>query len=141
MDFVCKSRVGNNHSGNKILVVDDNRTYLRFAEAALQEAGFHVLVSEDIWISPLVSREKPALILMDVSIGTTVGTTAVAALKKRSFGQNIKILLHSSESPARLAELSRDCMADGYICKDGNASTLVSSVRSFIAARGEPVHA
>lgn len=121
---------------NKILIVDDNRTYLRFAEVALQQAGFTVLVSEDIWISQVVAREQPKLILMDVSIGTTVGTTAVIALKKRSFGQNVKIVLHSSEPPARLAELARECNADGYICKDGNAVNLVRQVRGCLSRTG-----
>lgn len=122
--------------GGKVLVVDDNRTYLRFVEAALQQAGFEVLVSEDIWITQIVAREQPRLILMDVSIGTTVGTTAVTALKKRSFGQNVQIVLHSSELPARLAELARDCNADGYICKDGNAANLVRAVRSYLSRIG-----
>ena len=123
-------------SGSKVLVVDDNRTYLRFVETALQQAGFDVLVSEDIWISQVVAREQPGLILMDVSIGTTVGTTAVIALKKRSFGQNTRIVLHSSEPPAKLAELARDCNADGYICKDGNAVNLVREVRSYLSRTG-----
>lgn len=117
----------------KILIVDDNRTYLRFAEATLNQAGYEVLTAEDIWISATVSRERPSLILMDVSIGSANGATAVTAIKKRSFGQGIKIVLHSSEPDVRLAELSRDCNADGFVCKDGNPQTLINSVRQFLA--------
>lgn len=116
----------------KVLIVDDNKTYLRFAESALSSAGFEVLTAEDIWISPVVAREKPGLILMDVTIGSANGTSAVKAIKKRSFGQGIKIVLHSSESDAKLAELSTGCDADGYVCKDGNADNLIRRVRQFL---------
>ncbi|HSC76349.1 MAG TPA: response regulator [Pseudomonadales bacterium] len=120
----------------KVLIVDDNKTYLRFAEAALQSAGFHVLTSENIWISHLVASQKPQLILMDVTIGSANGTSAVIAIKKRSFGQGIKIVLHSSESDAKLKVLSRDCNADGYVSKDGNEVNLVNSVKRFLAKAG-----
>lgn len=121
---------------DKILIVDDNRTYLRFAEAALHKAGFDVLTAEDIWISALVASQRPHLILMDVTIGSANGTSAVIAIKKRSFGQGVKIVLHSSESDARLAELSHGCNADGYVSKDGNEANLVKSVKYFLAKAG-----
>ncbi|SRR5690554_794688 len=118
----------------KILVVDDSKTYLVFALHALKNAGFTVLQSEDIWITQLVKRERPDLILMDVTLGVVMqGTNAVRALKKCSFCEGIKIVLHSSEPAEKLEELYIGCGADGYITKDGEAETLVKKVKEALS--------
>ncbi len=116
----------------KILIVDDSKTYLLFASNALRTAGYRVLQSEDIWVSHLVKEEKPDLILMDVTLGAVKGTNAVSALKKCRFSDSSKIYLHSSEKSEKLAELTRECGADGFIPKDGNGHNLVLKVNAAL---------
>ncbi len=114
----------------KVLVVDDSKTYLLFATNALTDAGYTVLVAEDIWVSRIIREQQPNLILMDVSLGASKGTNAVTALRKCQFSDGIKIYLHSSEKSEKLAELTRECGADGYIVKDGSESNLAKKVTS-----------
>ncbi|HEY9034321.1 MAG TPA: response regulator [Pseudomonadales bacterium] len=118
-----------------ILIVEDSKTYLALASAALKAAGFRVLQSETIWISRLVSQHRPDLVLMDVSVGGCKGTAAVAALRKCQFGQDLKILLHSAEPDSLLSTLSKDCGADGFIGKSGDCDTLVERVKKALASR------
>lgn len=117
---------------SKILVVDDSKTYLAFATAALEDAGYTVIQSQDIWISRQIRTECPDLILMDVSLGPSKGTCAVSAVKKWNFSTGIKIFLHSAESAETLSELARDCGADGFIRKDGSAQQLARKVSSAL---------
>jgi len=118
----------------KILVVDDSKTYLVFATHALESAGFSVFQSEDIWISRLLESHRPHLILMDVNLGVMQGTNAVKALKRHKFCEGAKFFLHSSETAESLEELTADCGADGYITKDGQAETLVLKVQQALAS-------
>lgn len=117
---------------SKILVVDDSKTYLAFARAALEDAGHTVIQSQDIWISRQIRTESPDLILMDVSLGPSRGTCAVSAVKKWNFSHGIKIYLHSAESAETLSELTQSCGADGYIRKDGNAMQLARKVNAAL---------
>ena len=119
-------------SGKKILIVDDNKTYLTLASSLLQDAGFDTCMSESIWISRVINQYKPSLVLMDVNIGSSNGTSAVVALKKRSLGDGIKIFLHSSEPDSVLSKLSAECGADGFIVKDGKGENLVGAVRKAL---------
>ena len=118
---------------SKILVVDDSKTYLAFATAALEDAGYTVIQSQDIWISRQIRTESPDLILMDVSLGPSKGTCAVSAVKKWNFSTGIKIFLHSAESAETLAALAKDCGADGYIRKDGSAQQLARRVSTALS--------
>ena len=119
-------------SNNKILIVDDNKTYLTLASSLLQDAGFDTCMSDSIWISRIINQYKPNLVLMDVNIGSSNGTSAVTALKKRSLGDGIKILLHSSEPGEVLSRLSAECGADGFIVKNGKGENLVGEVRKAL---------
>lgn len=116
-------------SSGKILIVDDSKTYLAFASAALERAGYETLVADNIWVSKLISVEKPDLVLMDVTLGYSDGTSAVSAVKKRNFGSGIKIYLHSSEPAKKLSDLCLACGADGFIEKNGDAQRFINSVQ------------
>lgn len=98
----------------KILVVEDSKTYLQFVTGVLTKAGYEVLSASNAWVTNIVNQERPDLILTDVQLGAVSGVAAVTALRKRTFS-GIKILLHSSEPSAALAEMAKSCMRTG-IC-------------------------
>lgn len=121
-------------AGNKILIVDDSITYLQFAATSLQTAGYDVVTSNSAWISGIVIKERPDLILMDVQLGSVSGVAAVSVLRKRSFARDTCILLHSSGAHDKLAELARSCGASGCLVKDGRAESLIRSVKQALAS-------
>jgi twitching motility two-component system response regulator PilH len=126
-------------SKSKILIVDDSKTYLHFAVGALEKAGYEVISADNAWISNVVNRERPDLILMDVQLGAVSGVAAVSALRNRNFCAGIKILLHSSETNDTLAEMAKTCGADGYLHKDGREDTLLQGVQRTLRSREKQV--
>ena len=66
---------------NKILVVDDSKTYLQLASNALKRGGYEVLTADNAWISNIINQEKPDLVIMDVQLGAVSGVNAVTALR------------------------------------------------------------
>lgn len=124
----------------KVLVVEDSKTYLQFVSSTLGKAGYIVLTSDNAWITNTVAIEHPDLILMDVQLGAVSGTAAVSVLRKRSFCKNTHILLHSSEPQEKLADMARACGADGYLCKDGREQTLLRAVKQILSPLEAKVH-
>lgn len=116
----------------KILVVEDSKTYLQFVTGVLVKAGYEVLSASNAWVTNIVSQERPDLILMDVQLGAVSGVAAVSALRKRSFCHGIKILLHSSEQSSVLAEMTHSCGADGYLPKEGSEERLLQGIRRVL---------
>jgi CheY-like chemotaxis protein len=116
----------------KILVVEDSKTYLQFVTGVLTKAGYEVLSASNAWVTNIVNQERPDLILMDVQLGAVSGVAAVSALRKRNFCNGIKILLHSSEPSAALAEMAKSCGADGYLPKEGSEERLLQGIRQVL---------
>ena len=102
----------------KILVVEDSKTYLQFVTGVLTKAGYEVLSASNAWVTNIVNQERPDLIL--------------TALRKRNFCSGIKILLHSSEPSAALAEMAKSCGADGYLPKEGSEERLLQGIRQAL---------
>lgn len=125
-------------SKGKILVVDDSKTYLHFASSALERGGYEVLTADNAWISNIINKEKPDLVIMDVQLGAVSGVNAVAALRNRSFCKSTRIVLHSSENADALASMAKSCGADGYLPKDGNELTLLRCVRQVLSNTPTP---
>ena len=123
----------------KILVVDDSKTYLHFAVSALEKAGYSTLSADNAWISSLVAKERPDLILMDVQLGSVSGVAAVSVIRKRSFARDTCILLHSSSAHDQLTELAHSCGANGCLVKDGRAESLVRAVKQALAANQKAI--
>ncbi len=119
-------------SKEKILVVDDSKTYLHFASSALERGGYEVITADNAWISNIINKEKPDLIIMDVQLGAVSGINAVTALRNKSFCKSTRIVLHSSENAETLASMAKSCGADGHLTKDGSELTLLRCVKQIL---------
>lgn len=121
--------------GKKILIVDDSPTVTVFTKSVLLRHGYVVESADNIWISSQVSTFHPDLILMDVHLGASLGTAAVAALRNRSFTKKILLILYSTLDLDQLEKLAAECGADGVIPKRSDPDYLVRQVRRcFIEA-------
>lgn len=121
--------------GKKILIVDDSPTVTVFTKSVLLRHGYVVESADNIWISSQVSTFHPDMILMDVHLGASLGTAAVAALRNRSFTKKILLILYSTLDLDQLEKLAAECGADGVIPKRSDPDYLVRQVRRcFIEA-------
>lgn len=121
--------------GKKVLVVDDSPTVQVFTRSVLTGGGYEVETADNIWISTQVSAFHPDMILMDVHLGTCLGTAAVAALRNRKFTKQILLILYSTLELEELETLAAECGADGVITKRSDADYLLRQVRRcFIEA-------
>jgi DNA-binding NtrC family response regulator len=116
--------------GKKVVVVDEDTTYLELAQDVLEAGGFRVIASRPaLGLRDMIRREVPNLILVDV-----VGLGAVVA----------DVLARSSSCPVYLLaqddqlgeERVRFSGAAGFIHKSARAIGLVDIIRLTMQVKG-----
>ena len=83
-------------NSKKILIVDDDYAFGEFAKVLLDFLGYStVLCSEPLEAEELAEKEKPDLVLMDVSMPGLTGVDLIKRFKARSEIKNVPIVLCS----------------------------------------------
>ena len=118
--------------GASILVAEDNVEQRQLYVAILTAAGYHVLEAGDGGEAVEVARrERPGLVLMDVTMPGTSGWNAVRTLKEDPETHPIPIIVVTGLASAwdRDASLASGC--DEYLAKPVPPLKLLEEVRKF----------
>lgn len=119
----------------RILVLDDDAIILKFVKLHLENAGFEVRTSTNpLTVAMTLGRFRPDLVLLDVEMPTIRGTEVLAALRRSSCHDQVRICLFSSLAPTVLEQLSREYSAAGWIRKASplDGLGLVQEVQRFL---------
>jgi len=120
-------------SGPTILVAEDNLDQRSLYVAILNGAGYRVLEAGDgAEAVEVTRRERPSLVLMDVTMPGTSGWNAVRALKDDPDTHFIPIIVVTglASSWDRDASLASGC--DEYLAKPVPPLKLLEEVRKFV---------
>lgn len=114
-----------------ILVLDDSTLALAVTRAALEGAGFTVVIAEDL---AAFERQRascdPDLILVDLQMPEMYGDDIAAMLRG---GQvDVPVLLFSSVEETELARRSAEANASGYIWKGAGTGELVRRCKELL---------
>lgn len=118
----------------KIMVVDDSSLILDVVGSILTGAGYDVITrSVSIGTGAAILRERPALVLMDVSMPLVTGIEISQSLRDSRSTHESVIVLHSDRPAEQLRQLVSECGADGFIRKTGDARELLTEVQRWVA--------
>ena len=121
----------------QILIVDDSALVLDMMRAALDAAGYDVLVANDLTqLEEHRQRHRPDLVLMDVQMPEAFGDD-VAMVLRAAREVEAPIYLLSTLDEGELRRRAADAEIDGFIPKQMGAAAIVSRVREIIGAAGE----
>ena len=121
----------------QILIVDDSALVLDMMRAALDAAGYEVLVANNLTqLEEHRARHRPDLVLMDVQMPEAFGDD-VAMVLRAAREVEAPIYLLSTLDEAELKRRAADAEIDGFISKRLGADAIVSRVRQIIGATGE----
>ena len=121
----------------QILIVDDSALVLDMMRAALDAAGYEVLVANNLTqLEEHRARNRPDLVLMDVQMPEAFGDD-VAMVLRAAREVEAPIYLLSTLDEAELKRRAADAEIDGFISKRLGADAIVSRVRQIIGATGE----
>jgi len=115
-----------------ILVLDDSPLALAVTRAALEAAGFSVVIAEDLTAFERErERCRPDLILVDVQMPEAYGDDIVATLLGAKV-VDVPLVLFSSIEEPELARRTREASAAGYICKGAGMTELVRRCKEYL---------
>ena len=120
----------------KILVVDDSDLVRDVTRMMLEEYGYEVVTLDSgLGLSRALGREKPDLVLVDVSMPALSGNQIVDVARQHKL-HRCPMVLFSDRPASELSLLAKQCGAAGFIQKTSNAKTLAQSVERFLVTGG-----
>jgi len=121
-------------SARVVLVVEDNEQNMELATYLLEEAGFEVqqATSPDEARRAL-ARQRPDLVLMDMSLGGVDGLSIVAELRRKPELAPLPILALTAHAMRGDRERFLQGGCDGYIPKPIDVKTFVREIEAALA--------
>ena len=112
----------------KVLVLDDSPTALRMTQALLGRVGFDVVALDSaVHFFKSLEKEKPDVVLVDVSMPVIDGGSVVA-MSRKAQTHRCPVLLYSDRSDRELTALASQHGADGFVRKTNDPSALKTAI-------------
>jgi CheY-like chemotaxis protein len=123
----------------KILVIDDSAPTRQFLKACLTSAGCEVITaSSGVGAVPLVERQKPDLVLLDVVMPGVDGLEVCRRLKDDAATRDVTVIMVSGFQHHANVRRAREVGAKAYIWKPFNEDELLSVVYAALDERAAP---
>ena len=121
----------------KLLLVEDNELNRDMLSRRLMRKGYEVICANDGAAGVDVAcRERPDLILMDMSLPVLSGWDATSRLKQMPDAQDIPIIALTAHAMASDQERARAVGCDDYDTKPVDMPRLVEKIEWLLARRG-----
>lgn len=118
-------------SGERILIVEDERAVARGLEYGLQAEGFEVYwAANGKQALNLAHQHNPALIVLDIRLPDLSGFDVCRALRQDGFRQPILMLTARDEAVDKV--LGLELGADDYVVKPYNLRELIARIRALL---------
>ena len=119
--------------GRTVLVADDNADQRALYVDILSHAGFSVIEARDGVEAITRAREdRPALIVMDVTMPGTSGWNAVRAVRDQIETRDIPVIVVTGLAGTRDRDASFAAGSDAYLSKPVSPRDLLDEVRRFL---------
>jgi two-component system cell cycle response regulator DivK len=123
----------------RILYVEDNEDNVYMLKRRLERSGFEVLVASDGEEGIAAAlRERPDLILMDLSLPVLDGWQATRRLKSSEETKAIPVIALSAHAMPGDREKALDAGCDEYDAKPVKLPSLLAKIRALLPEESAP---
>lgn len=117
----------------KVLIVDDEPHMLRVTELSIKKGGYEIVIGRNgKQALELAAREKPSLIVMDVSMPEMDGLTALTQLKAAPETASIPVIMLTVRGQAMTRHQAELSGAAVYLTKPFSPSQLLAEVKRLL---------
>ena len=117
----------------RLLIVDDEKNIRQLYAADLQDAGYQVDTAENsATAAELLNRYTFDLVVLDIHMGNESGLDILQNIVQEK--KDLPVILCSAYSCYK--EDFSSWLADGYVVKSSNTSTLKAEIERVLAKRG-----
>jgi CheY-like chemotaxis protein len=121
-------------AGERILVIDDDRTVLTYLKAVLGGEGYRVFTAMDALQGPMVARQsQPDLVVLDLAMPGGGGPAVLERLRRMQGMMQIPVVVYSGLPKDRVEELVPIGPNLLFIEKPGTSDEVLNAVRSLLA--------
>ena len=114
----------------KVLIVDDEPDILDLARIAIEAGGYNVLTATSAEQAlPIIAKEKPNLILLDVVLPGTSGLDLCRRLKRDPSTRATKIIMFTALGTEVDMMLEKKDKADAYAAKPFSNTALLALIK------------
>jgi len=123
-----------NHSGKKILVIDDEPDFLCLIEARLKKENLQVITAEMGKVGlEKIKTDHPDLILLDLMMPQIDGFAVLGILKTNPQTRKIPVIILSARNTPENVNRSVRLGAHAFIAKDSGFDYLISIIKDILA--------
>ena len=114
----------------KVLHVDDDEPTLRTVARHLEASGFVVFSTTSPFIAPIIQKERPDVIVMDVDMPLLSGDRIVSIIRGNEFS-TIPVIYFSGKSEHFLAGIAAKTQPATFTTKEKGLPALVQKIRQM----------
>ena len=117
----------------KILIVDDEITFIKTAQIRLEAIGYEVISAHDGEEGlEKAEKEKPDLIILDVLMPMMDGYTMLREVRKREEIKDIPVIMCSGKVILKIAENTLKSKVDAYVAKPFDSYVYISKIKELL---------
>jgi two-component system response regulator PrrA len=121
------------HGRRPILVVDDDLSVLKLAEATLSAAGYRCVCRSDGGSALQAAEdEAPAAVVLDLDMPGMDGLQVLDELRRRSASHRIPVLVWTALDPPAEKRARLLAKAQGLIFKSAGLDALIERLRFYV---------
>jgi CheY-like chemotaxis protein len=121
-----------------VLIVEDSVEQRTVYAASLESLGYDVVCASSGEEAVRVATEKrPAVVVMDVSLGNMDGIEAMRLIKAHTETSRAAVIIATSHGDDAFED-ARSAGCDAFICKPVNPFTLDELIRAFVTGAAGP---
>lgn len=126
----------------KILVIEDDVTFLDLVRVHLAGAGHEVIMAEDAVIGlRAVIADQPDLIVLDIFVPFLDGFEMLAALQSDPATRGIPVIVLTGHGDDETFARARQLGAAAFLTKPVEGTRLIAAIEEQLAARPGPAAA
>lgn len=120
-------------AGERILVIDDDRTVLTYLRAVLGREGYRVFTALDALQGPMVARQaQPDLVVLDLAMPGGGGPAVLERLRLMQGMMQIPVVVYSGLARDRVEELVPKSPDLLFVPKPGTPEEMLAAIRSLL---------
>lgn len=117
----------------KILLIEDNPSFLKVVEMKLDATGFDVITAEDGLLGlNMAKSENPDLIICDLMLPQMNGHNICRLLKYDKNYKSIPFIVLTSRDMDKDKKIARNCGADKFLVKTVSHDTLIETIEQVL---------
>jgi CheY-like chemotaxis protein len=114
----------------KVLHLDDDEPTLRTVARHLEASGFIVFSTTSPFIAPIIQKERPDVIVMDVEMPLLSGDRIISIIRSNEFS-TLPVIYFSSQPDHVLAALASKSQPASFTSKSKGLPALVQKIRQY----------